>query len=88
MRRFGLASKLSSTDATVQSNLDAYVQGVYARRIVMPTAVGQPDDERYEYIEAIDCLKLMKTLPGIKIQPAILDTLSGYLCPNIESYEL
>ena len=53
----------------------------------MPTAVGQPDDERYEYIEAIDCLKLMKTLP-LKLQPAILDTLSGYLCPNIDSYEL
>ena len=75
-----VATKLVSDDASIpQSDLDSYVQGVYAQ-VSVDLATDVPN---YTYIQAVDCLELYPDIPE-----SFSKSLTGYLCPNVAQINL
>ena len=74
-----VATKLVSTDATIEANMDSYVQGVY----VQLTTDTDTDVSDPVYIQAVDCLEQYPHLPE-----SFKTSLTGYMCPGVEEISL
>ena len=70
-----MASRLSSeTNTDIDDNMDKYVEGVYAKRLIT-----QDGQDTYTFVEAVECDKVFK---GV-VMADIEDTLKEYKCPNL-----